>query len=350
MTKQTFPPLPVDQWPDLDQSLWYEAKAPAGPLDDDDGFAAKWRPPTIKGCERGYGVLLGWLATNGQLNPNLHPCDRITKDLIKAFVLEYRVGRSELTVAATIRNLAYMLRACSPPHGVEWLTKLAHRMVNRAVPSRPKLPRMARVIDVDLLAERLMSASLQQLRQGQRSGAVTYRDGLMIALLINRPMRLRNLASLRIGHSFIIDDFGMRMIFPPKETKKGVPLDWSVPERLELAVLTYIGEVRHGLLKPGIDDEGWFWIGRRGRRMPDTDISIRVTKTTRKYLGRDLSPHLFRDCVATEITLERPEQIGISKHLLGHMRLASSQKFYNQATSFTAFARHSEVIRKLRGE
>jgi site-specific recombinase XerC len=84
--------------------------------------------------------------------------------------------------------------------------------------------------------------------------------------------------------------------------------------------------------------------------MPANDISIRVTKTTRKYLGRDLSPHLFRDCAATEVALERPELIGMTKHLLGHMTLASSQKFYNQATSFTAFSRHADVIRKLREE
>jgi site-specific recombinase XerC len=350
VTKKAFPPLPVGQWPDLDQSLWHVARQPAGPFDDDAGFAAQWRPATIRGCERGYGVWLGWLATKGQLDPDVHPCERVTKDRIKAFLLEYRIGRAELTVAATIRNLAYVLRGCSPPHGVAWLTKLAHRMVNTGELSRPKLPRMARVTDVDHLAERLMHTGLQQLRKGQRTGAVAYRDGLMIGLLINRAMRLRNLASLRIGHNIIIADFGMRMIFPPEETKKGVPLDWSVPERLEPAVLTYIGEVRPALLKQGIDDQGWFWIGRRGRRMPDTNISIRVTKTTRKHLGRDMSPHLFRDCVVTEVALERPEWIGISKNLLGHKLQASSQKYYNQATSFTAFARYGDVIRKLREE
>jgi len=43
-----------------------------------------------------------------------------------------------------------------------------------------------------------------------------------------------------------------------------------------------------------------------------------------------------------------PELIGMAKHLLGHMVLNSNQKYYNQATSFTAFSRHADVIRKLR--
>lgn len=88
MTKQAFPPLPGDQWPARDRSLWLAAQQPSGPLDDDAGFAAGWRPPTIKMCERGDGMLLGWLDRNGQLDPLTHPCDRITRELIKAFVTD----------------------------------------------------------------------------------------------------------------------------------------------------------------------------------------------------------------------------------------------------------------------
>ena len=94
MIKQAFPPLPVDQWPALDQSLWQTAKQPSGPFDDDAGFAAGWRAPTIKMCERGNGMWLGWLARTGQLDPLTHPCNRVTRDLIRAFIIEYRVGRA----------------------------------------------------------------------------------------------------------------------------------------------------------------------------------------------------------------------------------------------------------------
>lgn len=350
MTKQAFPSLPVDLWPALDQSLWQSARQPSGPFDDDAGFAARWRLATIKMCERGYGMLVGWLDRNGQLDPLAHPCDRVTRDLIRAFITEYSVGRSELTVAGAVRGIAYVLRACAPPDGVDWLTRLAHRMTNTAKPSRPKLPRMVRIADIILLSDRLMDIGLGKLRNGRRSGAPIYRDGLIIGLLIHRPMRRRNLTDLRIGHNLFVDDFGIRIAIPREETKKGVPFDGYVPRQLEEATFTYLDQVRPFLLRSSIPDEGWLWIGRQGRRMPADDISIRVTKTTRKHFERDLSPHLFRDCAATEVALERPELIGIAKHVLGHMTLASSQKFYNQATSFTAFSRHADVIRKLREE
>ncbi|MBB6192292.1 integrase/recombinase XerC [Sphingobium wenxiniae] len=350
MTKQAFPPLRVDQWPARDRSFWEAARRPSGPFDDDAGFAAGWRPPTIKMCERGYGMLVGWLDRNGQLDPLAHPCDRVTRDLIRAFIIEYSVGRAEGTVAGAVRGIAYVLRACAPPDGVDWLTRLAHRMTNTAKPSRPKLPRMVRIADIVLLSNRLMDIGLDKLGQGHRSGAPIYRDGLIIGLLIHRPVRRRNLTDLRVGHNLIVNDLGIRITIPREETKKGVPFDGYVPKRLEQAVFTYLDRVRPVLLNSDIPDEGWLWIGRQGRRMPADDISIRVTKTTRKHFGRDLSPHLFRDCAATEVALERPELIGMTKHLLGHMTPASSQKFYNQATSLTAFSRHSDVIRKLREE
>jgi len=350
VTKQAFPPLPVNQWPARDQSLWQAARQPGGPFDDDAGFADRWRPPTVKMCERGYGMLVGWLDRNGQLDPLAHPCDRVTRDLIRAFITEYGVGRAETTVASAVRGMAYVLRACAPPDGVGWLTKLAHSLTNTAKPSRPKLPRMVRVSDLVLLSDRLMDIGLEKLGQGHRSGAPIYRDGLIIGLLIHRPMRRRNLTDLRIGHNLFIDDFGIRITIPREETKKGVPFEGRVPERLEPAVFIYLDRVRPVLMKNGVNDNGWLWIGRQGRRMPADDISIRVTKTTREHFGRDLSPHLFRDCAATEVALERPELIGMTKHLLGHMSSASSQKSYNQATSLTAFSRHAEVIRKLRGE
>lgn len=293
---------------------------------------------------------LGWLAKVSELDPLTHPCDRMTRDRVTAFIMEYRIGRAELTVAGVVRGIAYVLRACAPPDGVAWLTRLAHRMTNTANPSRPKLPRMARIVDIILLSDRLMDIGLEKLRRGHRSGAPIYRDGLIIGLLVHRLWRRRNLADLRIGHNMIVDDIGIRITIPREETKKGVPFDSYAPKRLEQAIFIYLDRVRPFLLKDSIPDEGWLWIGRQGRRMPADHISICVTKATRKYLGRDLSPHLFRDCAATEVALERPELIGMSKQLLGHMTLASSQKFYNQATSFTAFARYADVIRELREE
>lgn len=350
MTRASFPTVKSAHWPALDLSLWLASQKKAG-LFEPAGFAASWRPATLKGCERGYGVYLGWLAATGALDPAAHPLDRVSRDQIRGFVEAYRVGRSELTLAATLRGIAYVLRAVDPPDGIGWLTKLAHRMVNTSKPSRAKLPRMARISELVALGERLMAEGRDDLLKGQRRGAPIYRDGLMIALLSLRPLRLSNLASLRLGKTFLVDGAGIRLDIPATEMKKGVPYTCFIPGRLEQAFRFYLDKVRPHLLARGDNqDQDWLWIGRRGRKLLPNNISTRISELTLRHLGRPVSPHLFRDCAATEIALEDPAHIGITRNLLGHATLASSQKFYNQATSVTAFAHHAEVIRKLRGE
>jgi hypothetical protein len=51
-----------------------------------------------------------------------------------------------------------------------------------------------------------------------------------------------------------------------------------------------------------------------------------------------LTPHsvMFTDCAATDIAIHDSARIGITMPVLGHSTLATSQKYYNQASSFSA--------------
>lgn len=349
MSRQCISPLKLEQWPAADRGRWLIAQKPAG-LFDRDSLAASWRPATVANSERGYGIYLAWLASREQLDPNIHPCERVSEEWIRAFLDVYSLGRSERTVAGTIRDIAYVLRACAPPDGVGWLTKLAHRLVNTAKPARDKASRMARPDELLDLADHLMAEGLPDLEVDRHRGVPLYRDGLMMALLAYCPLRRRNLATLRIGHSIVFATGGARICYAGKETKAGRAIDWAVPEVLLPAFDVYLNKVRPIPLRYVDKDEGWLWLGRWGRPMSETSISHRITGLTLQYLGKPVSPHLFRDCAATQIALEDPKHIGITKSVLGHATLASSQKFYNQATSFSAFARYQDVIRKLRND
>lgn len=82
--------------------------------------------------------------------------------------------------------------------------------------------------------------------------------------------------------------------------------------------------------------------------MPGNDISLAVGRRTLERLGRRVSMHLFRDCVATGIATFTPKQVGITSSILDHAALASSQKFYNQAQGFQAVDRYQRVLEKMR--
>jgi integrase/recombinase XerC len=340
--------MQIADWPERDRKLWALAHAKGG-LFDASGLAAHWRPSTLKACQRSYGIYLRWLAKNGLLDASGAPLDRVDRARLHAFMQEFGEGRADHTMAGAVRDVAYVLRACHPPDGLPWLVKLGHRLVNSARPAHSKLACMAPPSEIADLGDELMQTGRLQLASGVRSGAPTFRDGLAIGFLIRRPIRLGNLAALRVGHTLVRSDRGFEYRFSGEQTKTGILIEGGWPQDLVEQLEFYLADVRVVLIERGeLDDEGWLWIGRRGRRMPDLDLSHRIGLQTLRHLGRRISPHRFRDCAATEIALRDPTHIGITKSVLSHSTLSTSQRYYNQARSFGAFARHQATIRKSR--
>lgn len=343
--RRAFRRLPISDWPPSLRQAWEAARAASGGLFDDDNPAASWREATCVSVEKGAGLYLRWLRDDVGLDVDPERLVQATTlERIETFVTVYGPGRSQHTVASVLRAVAYLIRAILPPDGLPWLTVLAHRRTNHARPSRPKLPRMASTAALSELGTRLIQQGEAAIALGHRSGTVDIRDGLMIALLIARPMRLRNFAGLRLGRTLLLSDYAIRMVFSAGETKTGREIDMEMPARLTEAMRLYLDRARPILMRGNEPDDGWLWIGRRGRPMKPTDITTRVSLITKRHLGRAVSPHLFRDCVATDIAIHDPQHIGITKDVLGHATLSSSQRFYNQATSLTAFRSHQALI------
>lgn len=350
MNVNTYPSLAVALWPAQDAALWLAAKEAGDPLEKP-GVASQWSPATVRMTESGYGSFLSWQLVRGQLDTDRRPIDRISQETVRAFIKDYEVGRAELTVAAAVRGVAYVFRATHPPHGIPWLTKLAHYMSNTAKPSKSKVDRMASVPELLDLADKLMKAGRSKFEDGRRSGGQTYRDGLMIAMLANRPLRVRNFAALKIGQALTWDAKNFHVVFSGAgETKKGNIIEFDLPRALIAPMRWYLDEARPILRERAkLPDDDLLWVGRRGTSMDGHEIFQRITTVTKRHLGRSVNPHLFRDCVATTVAIHDSRHVGIVTHVLGHTH-ASSKKFYVQATSFHAARRHRAVIAQLRGD
>ena len=340
-----FTPLPIELWPSVDADRWANAKV-GGKLFDKGG-AADWRPATISSSEKGYAVYLGWLRHRGMLNPSQSMEERVSTTIIESFVAEYQVGRAPLTVAGAVRAVALVLRACSPPDGVQWLSELAWSMMNGARPVRPKLPRIASTDELLQLASKLMQEG-RETSKLKRKGALTFRDGLMIACLTARPMRLSEFMALRLGTTLVRQEKGWLIDIPPGMTKKSRRRRQYFPDAFTAAIDFYVEHVRATLpSQPLAVGDGSFWVGRDGPLRP-TSLSNIVSCATLAGLGKRVSPHLFRDCAATAIALNIPKQVGITKSVLDHATLYSSQKYYNQAKGLSASAELADVIAKMR--
>ena len=77
-------------------------------------------------------------------------------------------------------------------------------------------------------------------------------------------------------------------------------------------------------------------------------LGSRIFVRTRQEFGRGLSPHMFRDCVATAVAVDNPKHIGDASLILGHAGHRTTEKHYNHARSLDASRRHAAMLASLR--
>ena len=73
-----------------------------------------------------------------------------------------------------------------------------------------------------------------------------------------------------------------------------------------------------------------------------------VRQRTVAAFGKPLSPHLFRNAVATGIAISAPTQMDMVHPLLGHATRVTSERHYNLAGSLETGRRHESTIAALR--
>ena len=185
--------------------------------------------------------------------------------------------------------------------------------------------------------------------------AAAYRDGLMIALLAQRPMRARNLTSILCGRHLVRRGTEWWLVFSAGEVKTGRKtgqgLEFPFPADLVPGLQRYLDIHRPVLLARGerrAMSVAALWVSRHGSQMGTAAIRHQVCQRTTAAFGKPLSPHLFRDAVATGLAISAPAQMDLVQKLLGHATRATSERHYNLAGSLEAGRRYERTIAALR--
>jgi integrase/recombinase XerC len=185
--------------------------------------------------------------------------------------------------------------------------------------------------------------------------ALMFRDGLAIAFLIRRPLRLRNFAAIKIGIHLIGDDFD-KITFGATEMKSKRPFEAAFPTNLQQPLHRYLRVYRPHLLALGstltatdgsLARETALWISREGRAVDPGAFSKSITRRTRAAFGRDLTPHLFRDASVTTLIRDAPASALLTKSILGHGSIDITYNHYNQAQMIESSRRHADLVAAL---
>lgn len=341
--------LKIEYWPDADWLMWQRLIRGGGLLDED-GPGVKWAAETKRVLARDYGHWLSFVLNAYEGAALEHPTTRVTAERVGAYCWSME-HVSALTRASRIARLYTILRGADLTLDLRWLADLRRTLdqaARRQGPVRGKHGRLrpsGQLLEVGL---NLLKAVLGHHQLSPPLRARRVRDGLMIALLASRPLRIKNFASLRLGHHVRETSTGYLIDIPGHECKTGQPIETFVPDELCPWLREYLDVHRPILLGHRLSDH--LWVHETGNGYRPGSLSQRIAKLTQRHIGVSISPHLFRDCAATTIATDDPEHVMIIAPLLGHTTLKTAEKHYNHAQCLEAGRRYQDSIRQLQSQ
>lgn len=340
----------IAEWPEQDRLAWAMATRDADPLDLSPASAAHLRLSTRRQYERGYGCWLKWMSLQGELEDTA-PGERATEERVKAYY-EAMVGQgyAGYTIADRLVALSQVLKCIDPDRDFSWISLAARRVHQVTRPAKDIRGSLRPSDELFQLGLELMSEATEGRFRTPLDRALLYRDGLLIALLAKRPIRVGNLAAVVIGEHLRKTETGWRLFFEGHEVKNHRPLACGWPSDLELPLRYYLDEIRPILMRKALGNPpGQLWLSSvTGQRMRPGDILVRIKALTKERFGQAMTPHHFRHAAATTIAVSSPEDVGQITAILGHSRSKTADDHYNLATSLEAGERCQSAITKRR--
>jgi len=324
-------------WPEQDQIRWAAANAKGNIFRR--GPAAHWAPTTCAAVAAAYGRWVGFLAESEPAALAEHPVDRLTEDRLARYRDHLAETAGSMGQHMYFAKLRDAIRVMSPGQVPHHLLRMV-ALLQRERRPRSKTERIVTTPRLIGLGIKLMKGAIGT--EGDVGDFVAYRDGLMIALLAERPIRRRAFSLIRIGTHLRRVGEEWRMVFDGPEAKSGRAFETTVPEKIVPFLERYLREVRPMFF--GANRHDGLWAGLKGTPLTGQAIYGVVSARTRAAFGRPLGPHLFRHCAATTIAIFDPRRIGIARDLLGHASLATTNVHYNQASSIEASRLYASVL------
>ena len=313
-----------------------------GDLLEEGGCRAERSYYSNREIEKGYGRWLAWLDDDGLLDADIAPGDRITRQRVNAYAEHLEGENASGTVIARLIELKVMAAIMDPAREWSWIYRVASPIRARHKPARPKRPRLVHSRKLLNLGLGLMAKADDQTTALRRFKS--YRDGLLVATLASRQLRLGNLTGLILGQTLVQQCGGWWIQIPAAETKTKEAIDMPWPEGLVPHLETYLADHRAGIAALRGCRSAALWLSMYGPPMTDNGIYDRIVVRTREGLGQAINPHLFRDSATTSIAIDDPKHIGIASRLLGHRSGSTTERYYNQARSIEASRRMQDSL------
>jgi integrase/recombinase XerD len=338
--------LPLDQWLEADRKAFAKIYEPGDIFDETAGPGAHLAEGTRKMIETVYRRWLGFLAEHypdALLKP---PADRITPDLVRAFLEHLGAEVRPTTVAIAANNLCYAARLIAPKGDWRWLISIKRRLAADARPE-DRFDRLVPPWHILDFGIELMDEAFALLDTGHKRRELQYRNGLILALLTLWLIRRRSLTALTVSRHVEFDAAGANLLLYPEDTKAKRAESFRVPDdELLPYLLHYLNEIRPRLL--GRRQHDGLWASYKGRPLSAGRIYDIVRALTLKRFGKAMGLHDFRRAAATFLAMDAPDLVGLIPGMLQHASPDVGERTYNLARSVEASRRFAAHLSRTR--
>lgn len=272
--------------------------------------------------------------------------------------LQAMVARNGNKSGVVIDNMASILLSCACRLGLDsgvrdGLADLARRV---AMPPQRGMTRKnrdrLRVLRDEELLRRLIQLPDKLCAMGRKlkpeAAALAQEDALAIAMLFACPLRIGNIASIRVDRHFQRPGDGrVFLVFGEEEIKNGRPMEFELPFDLKRLLDKHLAQ-RVPLLCPA----GTPWLFPRrdgmGPVAPST-LSTRLKQRILRETGIVMNPHLFRHLAAMLYLEDNPGAYEAVRRLLGHSAVSRTISLYTGLETRSVFKAYGDVLTAKKG-
>jgi hypothetical protein len=195
------------------------------------------------------------------------------------------------------------------------------------------------------LPELLMQRARRE-RHAPIKAAVLAQIAVAVAILTVAPVRLGNLASIRLGENLTKPggpDSSYWLIFTKYEVKNRLPLQSRLDEMITALINEYVHDFRPALIRGSNAD--WLFPGEAGEHKEKISFSTQIVDRIQKSTGLRITVHQFRHAAGALILKHRPGEYELVRRILGHKSAETTKRFYLALETTQASEIFTDIIR-----
>ena len=195
------------------------------------------------------------------------------------------------------------------------------------------------------LPEQLMERARRE-RHAPVRAAVLAQIAVAVAILTVAPIRLGNLASIRLGENLTKPggpDSNYWLTFTKYEVKNAVTLQFPLDETVTALINEYVHDFRPALVRGSNAD--CLFPGEAGEHKEKISFSTQIVNRIHDSTGLRITVHQFRHAAGALILKHRPGEYELVRRILGHKSIETTMRFYLALETTQASEIFTDIIR-----